>query len=557
MNRRLSVFQVGTGLSPKAILRELGELFPLDIARPATETVVYRDTFDWGLMRAGLTFTTEAAGRTVRVRIRRNDGEQEEALLPRVPQFARDLPGGGVLDRARSAMGPRRLLPIADARWTEIRVAVLDENQKTVTRLKLRMGTVLHPRTAEEAPLAPRLECLGLKGYGREAKKVRSVLRRRFGFERARGTEESEVFRAAGVTPLDYSSSFELEMDPDTPASHAAGSIHRTLLKVIRANEEGVLKDWDPEFLHDFRVAVRRTRSALTQLKGVFPEARVLHFSREFRWLAARTGPARDLDVYLQRIPSYLETLGIQPGEELEPLVALLKKKKKAELSRLRATLRSRRYSRLMEDWNAFLDASFAAGSGPPRPAPGGEQPPDGAQTLQHDEPGAPAASQPIGKLAGERIWRAFLKVLERGESVHGSTSAKRLHRLRIQCKKLRYLITFFRNIYPRTPMERIIRELKRLQDHLGDFNDLQVQREALGRFAEELMNQEERLPSTLLAMGQLLGKIEWEQVQERNAFHRHFQEFSRPRNRERFRKLFGPRVAADQDSSHDGERVP
>ena len=44
-------------------------------------------------------------------------------------------------------------------------------------------------------------------------------------------------------------------------------------LQTLRINEDGVRKDLDSEFLHDFRVAVRRTRSALSQIKGVFPAA--------------------------------------------------------------------------------------------------------------------------------------------------------------------------------------------------------------------------------------------------------------------------------------------
>ncbi|MFC1662475.1 CHAD domain-containing protein, partial [Gemmatimonadota bacterium] len=57
----------------------------------------------------------------------------------------------------------------------------------------------------------------------------------------------------------------------------------------MRANEVGMLKNLDSEFLHDFRVAVRRTRSGLTQLKGVFPpSARPSRLGKFSRFLAAR-----------------------------------------------------------------------------------------------------------------------------------------------------------------------------------------------------------------------------------------------------------------------------
>ena len=49
-------------------------------------------------------------------------------------------------------------------------------------------------------------------------------------------------------------------------------------------NKPGILADHDTEFLHDFRVACRRTRSALTQLKGILPASVAAPFNAEFKW---------------------------------------------------------------------------------------------------------------------------------------------------------------------------------------------------------------------------------------------------------------------------------
>ena len=50
------------------------------------------------------------------------------------------------------------------------------------------------------------------------------------------------------------------------------------------------------------------------------------------------------------------------------------------------------------------------------------------------------------------------------------------LHRIRIDCKKLRYLLEFFCDLYPRKRISRFTRELKLLQDLLGEFNDTAAQ---------------------------------------------------------------------------------
>ena len=67
----------------------------------------------------------------------------------------------------------------------------------------------------------------------------------------------------------------------------------------MKDNEKGIIDDIDSEFLHDFRVAVRRTRSLLGQIRYVLPKRRVTRFKRDFAWLGEVTGPARDMDVYL------------------------------------------------------------------------------------------------------------------------------------------------------------------------------------------------------------------------------------------------------------------
>lgn len=501
----------------------------MEVREESKELLTYRDTFDWRLYLAGFTLTTSRSGKRARVALTTQDERVVDSLVPKVPLFASDLPPGPASEILQLTAGHRRLFPRARAEWKSTLVAILNEERKTVLRLLLREGEVRPINGEDNIPLLPRLQFLPLKGYRSEEKKVTSFLRKTFDLKRDNRTELAVVYDAVGKTPVDCTSAFHLALDPEIPAAKAAKLIHHTLLQSILANREGVTRNWDTEFLHDFRVAVRRTRSALTQLKGVFPDADVDHFSEEFRWLGARTGPTRDFDVYLLKIPAYREALHPGAREDLEPLVRLLQKKRRVEHRRLRRCLGSKRFNRLVEDWRAFLEAPDAPDSD------------------------LPNARRPIREVASERIWKAFNKVLRRGGKIGRKASAKALHRIRIDCKKLRYLITFFRSLYPAEALNPFIKELKRLQDHLGNFNDLQVQREALRSFAEEMMATEVGPPATLLAMGQLMGQLEGQQIQERESFHQHFGQFSRPKNQQRFRELFGPNPG-DGSSPSTGE---
>ncbi len=54
------------------------------------------------------------------------------------------------------------------------------------------------------------------------------------------------------------------------------------------------------------------------------------------------------------------------------------------------------------------------------------------------------------------------------------------VHQVRIQCKKLRYLVEFFSELLPAEETEHIEKQLRRLQNTLGLFNDYSVQQRSL-----------------------------------------------------------------------------
>ena len=93
-----------------------------------------------------------------------------------------------------------------------------------------------------------------------------------------------------------------------------------SLLRAVLHNQEGVLGSRDPEFLHDFRVAVRRARSALTQVKGVFPAAEAEPAKVALSSMTRMTGPARDLDVFLEKLEAYGSGLPERVRQELVPI---------------------------------------------------------------------------------------------------------------------------------------------------------------------------------------------------------------------------------------------
>ena len=103
-------------------------------------------------------------------------------------------------------------------------------------------------------------------------------------------------------------------------ADAAAKLILTHLLHTMEANEAGVREDLDSEFLHDFRVAIRRTRSGLSQIKDVLPKSITREFAERFANLGSQTNRLRDLDVYLLQQESYRRMLGPDIRPALAPL---------------------------------------------------------------------------------------------------------------------------------------------------------------------------------------------------------------------------------------------
>ncbi len=107
------------------------------------------------------------------------------------------------------------------------------------------------------------------------------------------------VLAAAGRQPGDYSGKIDVKLTPEMPARRAMQAVLLQLLNTLEADVPGTVRDTDTEFLHDLRVAVRRSRSAVRLCGDVLAAGVPEAFRGEFKWLGDVTAPSRGLDVYL------------------------------------------------------------------------------------------------------------------------------------------------------------------------------------------------------------------------------------------------------------------
>ncbi len=333
--------------------RRIGEDEPRTLRRR------FHDTFDWSLFLAGGVLEERLDGhrRTMVWRDLRGQGPVLAQDIDRDLGFARDLPAGPVSERVAPLLGIRRLLPLLDVAVKVQTWRLLNEDDKTIARLELEQNHFEDKARERQGPLSIRLRLHAVKGYEAEFRDTARFLGEELNLSSARGDLLLEALAAAGRKPGDYSSQLDFRLDPGRRADATAKEILLHLLNTIEVNIPGTRDNLDSEFLHDLRVAVRRTRSALTQIKDIFAPDLVEPYKEAFGWVGEITGPVRDLDVYLLDFNSYQASLPEALRPHLEPLRDFILAHYDDEQKTLTEHLDSKRFRDMLRSWRTFLEA--------------------------------------------------------------------------------------------------------------------------------------------------------------------------------------------------------
>ncbi len=484
-----SLYIVRGEWSADTIANSLYALLPARLRPIARHQFTLLDTFDGRVRRAGARLTRTGTNGTTVLTWQPSVGRGEvSAQVGDSAGFAWDLPAGPLQQAVSPVIGVRRLIPQADAVQQGSQLDVLDERGKTVARVRIESG---HARAslprAPWQPLPTTVTLTALRGYDEAFRRLVPIIESRPGLAACRAGAVDVILRHAGAANPGDTSVPRLQLAPAVRADAGARQIHRALLAILEVNEPGLRANLDSEFLHDFRVAIRRTRSLLGQIKSVFPADLVEHFATEFSWMGRVTGPPRDLDVLVL-------ALRIRPAdlsrEDLDTLLEFLGHRQRQAHRELVEALNSRRYLRLVAEWHALLDETTSPATD------------------------APNAARALGEVIAERAWRLSRRIVAAAEGLDDQTPAPRIHDVRILAKKLRYLIDVAPAFCEATDLALILGRLKKLQRVLGEFNDAQVQSTrlldcgrdlavdggpssalvALGRLAEERRQRSARL---------------------------------------------------------------
>lgn len=473
------------------------------------------DTFDGLLYAGGMSVLHDGARLTL---VDRGSGAVQAALvtaLPTEPLLAHELAPGPLRDALIAVIEVRALLPLVHVHSRVRALDVLDGEQKTVVRLALEEPALISA-TGRHTALRPRLRVAPVRGYEKAHRRVRHTIELELGFPAADQPLVDEAVRAAGGAPAGIGSKVHVPLVFGDRADRAAAAVLRRLLEVIEANLEGTIADVDSEFLHDFRVSVRRSRAVQRELKTVFPPTDLKHFRNEFRWLQRVTGDTRDLDVYLLEFDSYRTLVPQSMRSDLDPLLGVLDNRRAIARGEMVHALLSDRAMTLLTDWSSFLSSLEAS--------------------PQADRPDA---ARPIGLLSGERIHKVYKRMVKMGDAIDNSSAPEAYHELRKKGKELRYLLELFgAALHPEEIVKPMIKALKNLQDVLGRHQDREVQVAVLRSLRDEVAAVPGG-PAALMAMGVLIERLDEDEQAARDEFAQRFAGFASRSQRKLVKDVF------------------
>lgn len=243
--------------------------------------------------------------------------------------------------------------------------------------------------------------------------------------------------------------------DPEAPLAELGRVLLRRHLRHLRLAERATRGDAPIEAVHDLRVATRRLRATLRLLTPVFAPGGLRVYSKGLGRLAGVAGPVRDRDVLLADLAERAPAL----PEDVQPAFAALSERLREERDKaftaLIAFLESDAYAEFLREFAALMNE------------------PEGWD----DRPR-------VCDLAGSTIWHHYelLRAHDRGGL---PVDPEELHAMRIDGKRLRYVLEFFAETLG-SQADEVIKPLMAFQDHLGVLNDISVARRLLAPHADD-----------------------------------------------------------------------
>jgi CHAD domain-containing protein len=496
--------------------KKLQSIDGLNAGNKQNVQILFLDSFDWRLYQKGWTLQASQLGEEwllnlIEAATGKLLGVSPVASLPR---FIDDVPSDVLYKKLYSALSPRALLTVCELRLKRHEYVYLNKEGKQYLRLFLDQPRAFLPKQPQAKKLPNWLIVEPTRGYEKKVDRFINLLAKQLNLEECGSSLLAPCLTATGVEPSFKVSKYQISLDNDEPIHQALKRILLSLLEKIYTNEAGLIERIDTEFLHDYRVAIRCIRSLLEQVKNVIPQNKLEELKNDFAWLSTLTGPARDYDVMLLEFPEYQAMLVKYDFSDIAGLRDYLQHKREETYNTLIKALQSKRYANLKQRCRDILETDD------PTLWEGGSQ-------------------LKVTEFANKRIHKIYKRVISEGRNIEPESPIETFHELRKSCKKLRYLMEMFRDLYPYKKVKILIKALKNLQNNLGELQDLEVHAEILQNFLIQQVMDKGNAQVPGMEVRQLIERMNSQKQTLMKCFHSPFSSFASKQNKKLFAELF------------------
>jgi inorganic triphosphatase YgiF len=436
--------------------------------KPATQVSVYFDTDKLKLRKKGVSLRVRRIGRRYVQTVKQETGESETLLdrneweypvRSKQPDFdaARDTALGPLLNKKLR----RSLKPVFETRVQRSVYPI----QRGDSEIELIIDQGKIEAGQESAPLCE-VELELKRGTSAELFKLARALADQVPVQLAVTSKAERGYALAAAEQPKPIKAAPVALTPDLTRQAAFHAVARACVHQLVGNVPAMRRG-DPEGLHQMRVALRRLRAAVSLFADMLLDPQTEERKAEFKWIMGELGPARELDVFIKGV--------VKPAADGKPnsagvmvLTRELQEKREEALSRAVAAIESARFRALVLDTAAWIETG------------------DWTRTVN----GLAQAlrEQPISVTAVAQLKKRWKKILKNGARLD-ELDPQRRHRLRIQAKKLRYASEFFAGVFPGKKAARrqqdFLAGLEKLQDALGELNDIAVHENLTERIAD------------------------------------------------------------------------
>ncbi|HRU06406.1 MAG TPA: CHAD domain-containing protein, partial [Candidatus Brocadiia bacterium] len=326
---------------------------------------LYLDTDDWRLRRAGFgcrvrlipgaaILTLKAAGQVQQGWASRLEMEERLDAEPKLPG---PFPGKDLAARFAPALRGVPVKVLVEIRKDQQPYTLFGPGGLKAEAIADRVHVLGHGQGARFAEIEIEL----IAGDKERFRDLAEKLRKHLGLEGCAGSKLDRALELAGLKPPSIEDDDASRLRPSDRVITAAYRILRKHFARLLWHDPGARLGFDPERLHDMRVAARRILAALRLFRDALPQRRVETLRREFRWLAGELGRVRDLDVSIARLEAEARDMGPDVEKAVAPYRDSMARDRERARRRMLRSLSSRRYEALITRAERWLKL------GPPR----------------------------------------------------------------------------------------------------------------------------------------------------------------------------------------------